>query len=68
MIFEDLVAKVKSKDWFNVVISEKTVKEYHDLMKKPFMERDETLRLMYERHIATSVLAQYADKDNVNKY
>ncbi len=62
----DLVAKVKSKDWFNAVISEKTIKEYHDLMQVPFMERDETLRLTYERHIATSVLAQYADKDNDN--
>ena len=51
-------------DWFDAVISEKTIKEYHELMNTPFQERDETLRLTYERHIATSVLAQYADKDN----
>lgn len=62
----ELVAKVKSKDWFNAVISEKTVKEYCDLMQKPYQERDEKLRLMYERHIATAVLAQYADKDNAD--
>ena len=62
MKVEDLVAKVKNKDWFNAVISEKTVKEYHDLMNTPFQERDEKLRAMYERHIATAVLAQYADK------
>ena len=55
-----------SKDWFNAVISEETIKEYHELMNKPFQERDEKLREMYERHIATSVLAQYADKDDVN--
>ena len=60
----DLVAKVKNKDWFDAVISEKTVKEYHDLMQVPFLERDEKLRLTYERHIATTVLAQYADKDD----
>jgi len=64
--FEKMTAKVKSKDWFNAVISDKTIKEYHDLMQIPFMERDEKLRLTYERHIATSVLAQYADKDDVN--
>ena len=52
-----------SKDWFDAVISEKTVKEYYELMNTPFMERDEKLRLMYERHIATSVRAQSADKD-----
>ena len=55
-----------SKDWFKAVISKKTVKEYHDLMQVHFLERDETLRLTYERHIATTVLAQYADKDDVN--
>lgn len=64
MKVEDLVAKVKSKDWFNAVISEKTVKEYHDLMQTPFRERDETLRVNLERYIATAVLAQYGDKDN----
>ena len=53
-----------SKDWFKAVISNKTVKEYHDLMQVPFLERDEKLRLTYERHIATTVLAQYADKDD----
>lgn len=66
MKVEDLVAKVKNKDWFDAVISEKTVKEYHKIMNTPFMERDEKLREMYERHIATAVLAQYADKDDVN--
>jgi len=66
MIFEDLVAKVKSKDWFNADISGKTIKEYHKVMNTPFLERDEKLRLTLERNIATSVLAQYADKDDVN--
>ena len=58
--------KVTSKDWFNCDISERTVKEYHDLMQVPFRERDETLRLNLERYIATAVLAQYGNKDDVN--
>ena len=53
-----------SKDWFKAVISKKTVEEYHALMNTPFLERDEKLRLTYERHIATTVLAQFADKDD----
>ena len=64
MSVKDLVAKVKSKDWFNAVISDKTMKEYRKLMNTPFLERDEKLRLTYERHIATAVLAQYPDEDN----
>ena len=64
MTVKYLVAKVKNKDWFNAVISEKTVKEYHTLMNTPFLDRDETLRLTLERHISTTVLAQYADKDD----
>jgi len=54
------------KDWFKADISEKIVKEYHEVMNTPFLKRDENLRLTLERHIATSVLAQYADKDDVN--
>ena len=61
-----LVAKVKNKDWFNALISDKTMKEYRKLMNTPFLERDEKLRLTYERHIATILLAQYPDEDDVN--
>jgi len=66
MEVKDLVSKVKNKDWFDAVISEKTVREYNILMNTPFMERDEKLRLTYERHIATAVLAQYAGNEDVN--
>ena len=64
MTVKYLVAKVKNKDWFNAVISDKTMKDYRKLMNTPFLERDEKLRLTLERHIATTVLAQYADKDD----
>ena len=66
MSVKDLVAKVKNKDWFDAVISDKTMKEYRKLMNTPFLERDEKLRLTYERHIATTVLAQYPDENDVN--
>jgi len=51
-------------NWFKADISEKIVKEYHKVMNTPFLKRDENLRLTLERQIATSVLAQYADKDD----
>ena len=64
MTVKYLVAKVKNKDWFNAVISDKTMQEYRKLMNTPFLERDEKLRLTYERHIATILLAQYPDEND----
>ncbi len=66
MEVKDLVAKVKSKKYFNAEVEEEVLSNFGRVFEKPLAERtqkDNLLRDVLMHQIAISVYAQYSDRE-----